>query len=67
MGYEGKIKFNSDFPDGQPRRCLDTNKAHEAFGFKAQTDLHTGLLETVSWYHNSKEKYKFNDYFDYIQ
>ena len=67
MGYEGKIKFNSDFPDGQPRRCLDTNKAHEAFGFKAQTDLHTGLRETVSWYHNSKEKYKFNDYFDYIQ
>lgn len=67
MGYEGNIKFNSNFPDGQPRRCLDTTRAHEAFGFKAKTDLHNGLRETVSWYHRNKEKYKFNDYFDHIQ
>ena len=67
MGYEGDIRFNSDFPDGQPRRCLDTTKAYEAFGFEAKTHLYDGLRETVSWYYKNKEKYKFNDYFDHIQ
>tara|TARA_R100000008_G_scaffold86482_2_gene79812 strand:- start:942 stop:1913 length:972 start_codon:yes stop_codon:yes gene_type:complete len=67
MGYDGEINFNSAFPDGQPRRCLDTSKAEKAFGFKANTDLHEGLKKTISWYHNNKERYKFNDYFDHIQ
>jgi len=67
MGYEGDIKFNSDLPDGQPRRCLDTKKATEELGFTAKTSLHEGLKNTVSWYYNNKEQYKFNDYFDYIQ
>ena len=67
MGYDGEIKFNSDLPDGQPRRCLDTKRATKELGFNAQTSLHEGLSQTVSWYYNNKEKYKFNDYFDHIQ
>ena len=67
MGYGGKIVFNPEFPDGQPRRCLDTSKAYETFGFKTKTHLYDGLRQTVSWYHNNKQKEKFNDYFDHIQ
>jgi GDP-L-fucose synthase len=67
MGYGGNIIFNSDFPDGQPRRCLDTTKARKALGFSAKTHLYDGLRETVSWYHTNKDKYKFHDYFDHIQ
>ena len=67
MGYDGEINFNSNFPDGQPRRCLDTTKAEKAFGFKAKTDLCEGLKKTISWYRNNKERHKFNDYFDHIQ
>ena len=56
MGFEGEIKYDSDFPDGQPRRCLDVSKAHRLFGFKAKTKLHDGLKSTVSWYYENKYK-----------
>ncbi|NEQ34773.1 MAG: GDP-L-fucose synthase, partial [Leptolyngbya sp. SIO4C5] len=36
--------------DGQPRRCLDTQRAKAAFGFEAQTDFKEGLKQTVTWY-----------------
>ena len=65
MNYEGDIKFNSNYPDGQPRRCLDTSQASSILGFEAQTKLYDGLEKTVSWFYNNKEK--FIDYFDNIQ
>ena len=50
MGYEGEIKWQSDKPDGQPRRCLDTSKAKSLLGFEAKTDLQTGLKHTIDWF-----------------
>ena len=67
MGYDGDIVFNPDHPDGQPRRCLDTTKAHKTLGFQATTDLYQGLKDTIGWYYNNKQKEKFSDYFDHIQ
>lgn len=52
-GYKGIIKWNSDKPDGQPRRQLDTSKAKK-FGFEAKTDLRSGLRKTVEWYEQHK-------------
>ena len=49
-GFEGEIMWDSSKPDGQPRRCLDTNKAARAFGFQAQTDFMEGLRKTIDWY-----------------
>jgi GDP-L-fucose synthase len=49
-GYHGSIRWDSTMPDGQPRRCLDTSKAAEAFGFRAKTDFETGLNETIAWF-----------------
>ena len=54
MGYEGQIKWQSDKPDGQPRRCLDTNKAKNLLDFEAETDLQTGLKQTIEWFLNDK-------------
>ena len=56
MGFEGEVKYDSDFPDGQPRRCLDVSKAHKLFGFEAKTKLYDGLKNTVSWYYKNKYK-----------
>jgi len=53
-GYKGKITWNSEFPDGQPRRCLDTTRAENLFGFKAEVGLEEGLKETVEWYEKVK-------------
>ncbi len=50
MGFEGEIIWEVDKPNGQPRRCLDTTKAKEAFGFTAQVDLRQGLKNTIDWY-----------------
>lgn len=50
MGYRGFLKFNHSKPDGQPRRCLDTKLAEEKLGFKAETNLQTGLKETIEWF-----------------
>jgi len=50
VGFDGEIKYDTSKPDGQPRRCLDTNKAWEEFGFKAKTDLREGLKKTIKWY-----------------
>lgn len=50
MGFAGEIIWETDKPNGQPRRCLDTVKAREKFDFIAQTDLRQGLQNTIAWY-----------------
>jgi len=52
-GFSGEIRWESEKPDGQPRRQLDTSRAFERFGFRAQTSLEEGLVKTVNWYENS--------------
>ncbi len=50
MGFEGEIVWETDKPNGQPRRCLDTTRAKQAFGFTAQVNLREGLKKTIEWY-----------------
>lgn len=57
-GFSGKIHWDTTKPDGQPRRLLDTSKAMKEFGFKANTDLTTGLGKTIEWYR--KNRYLLN-------
>ena len=48
--FEGEIVWDSNKPNGQPRRKLDTSRAQERFGFEAQTRFEEGLRETIRWY-----------------
>ncbi len=50
MEFDGEIVWETDKPNGQPRRCLDTQRALQAFGFKAQVDFKQGLKNTIDWY-----------------
>ncbi len=50
MGFKGEIVWETDKPNGQPRRCLSTERAAKAFGFNAQVDFKTGLKNTIEWY-----------------
>jgi GDP-L-fucose synthase len=52
-GFKGRIVWDTDKPDGQPRRMLDTSKAVKEFGFKARTGFREGLNNTIEWYRNS--------------
>lgn len=49
-GFEGELRWDPSRPDGQPRRCVDTTRAEQLFGFKAKTSLEDGLLATIDWY-----------------
>lgn len=55
MDFEGEIIWEPEQPNGQPRRCLDTQRARQAFGFTAQMDLRQGLKQTIDWYSHQAE------------
>jgi GDP-L-fucose synthase len=48
--FAGEIRWQSDKPDGQPRRSLDVSRAYEKFGFRARVALEEGLRNTIDWY-----------------
>ena len=50
MEYEGEIVWETDKPNGQPRRCLDTERAKQAFGFTAEVEFREGLKNTIDWW-----------------
>jgi GDP-L-fucose synthase len=48
--FEGAIEWDPSKPDGQPRRCLDTDKAARLMGWRAAVDFEEGLTRTVAWF-----------------
>ena len=56
VGFEGEIRWDSSYPDGQPRRRVDPTRAATEFGFKASTPLRDGLRATVDWYLTNREE-----------
>ena len=55
-GFDGDIVWDTSKPNGQPRRKLDTSRAEELFGFRAQTALRDGLARTVEWYRSIRRE-----------
>lgn len=55
MEFKGEIVWQTDKPNGQPRRCLDVERAKQSFGFEAQTDFREGLKKTIDWYRQHAE------------
>jgi GDP-L-fucose synthase len=49
-GFTGKITWDASKPDGQPRRCLDVERAKREIGFVAQTTFRAGLGKTINWF-----------------
>jgi GDP-L-fucose synthase len=54
--FQGRIIWDKDKPDGQPRRMLDTTRAFQEFGFTAKTTLRDGLKKTIDWYRELKSR-----------
>lgn len=55
-GFDGRIEWDTSKPNGQPRRCLDTSRAKERFGFEAETGFREGLERTIAWYREARER-----------
>lgn len=52
-GFRGEIHWDASQPDGQPRRQLDTRRALDLLGWKAETGLEEGLEHTLKWWRQS--------------
>jgi GDP-L-fucose synthase len=55
-GYEGAIHWNTDKPDGTPRKLMDVSKLH-ALGWKHRVDLEDGLAVTYQDFLQKIETY----------
>jgi GDP-L-fucose synthase len=53
--FEGEIRWQTDKPDGQPRRRLEVSRAFEKFGFRAQVPFEEGLKRTIEWYETNRK------------
>ena len=49
LGFEGEIVFNSNFPDGMPRKLLNTSRLY-AIGWESNIKLENGLNSVYEWY-----------------
>ena len=54
IGYEGEIIFNSNYPDGNPRKLLNSNLI-KSFGWKPIINIEEGITKTYKWF---TENYK---------
>jgi GDP-L-fucose synthase len=57
VGFTGGISFNTDRPNGTPRKLLNSSKISE-LGWKPKINLEDGIALTYDWFlkHQTKEK-----------
>jgi GDP-L-fucose synthase len=53
VDYQGEILWDSDKPDGTPRKLLDSHRIL-ATGWKPEIELEQGLRSTYQWYRESQ-------------
>lgn len=56
VGYEGKIVWDTNKPNGTPRRALSTFKM-DSLGWKSKTSLEDGLKITIDWFLKNRGNY----------
>jgi GDP-L-fucose synthase len=56
IGYGGEIFWNTDKPNGTPRRKLDNSKLFD-MGWKPKVSFDEGLERTVNWFLANKERF----------
>lgn len=49
VGHEGPIQWDTQKPDGTPRKLMDTHRIN-ALGWQAQWSLEEGIANTYRWY-----------------
>jgi GDP-L-fucose synthase len=57
-GFEGKLVWQTDKPNGQPRRGLDVSRAKEYFGWSAQVPFEEGMRRTIEWFKENRSTIK---------
>jgi GDP-L-fucose synthase len=56
-GHQGEIIWDSEKPDGTPRKLMDVSKMKKV-GWEYTTDLTEGIEKTYAWFLENIEKIK---------
>ncbi|WP_375444126.1 GDP-L-fucose synthase family protein [uncultured Fibrella sp.] len=56
VGFDGELRWNTDKPDGTPRKLMDVSRLH-SMGYKHKIDLPEGLKKTYQDFLNNEEVY----------
>lgn len=56
VGFEGELRWNTDKPDGTPRKLMDVSRLH-SMGYKHKIDLQEGLEKTYQDFLKNEEVY----------
>lgn len=57
IGHTGDIVWDSEKPDGTPRKLMDVSKMHD-LGWKHQVDLEQGITKTYQWFLENINNFK---------
>ncbi len=49
VGFEGKIDYDTEKPDGTPRKLLDVSRMRQ-LGWQPRIKLHQGIKDTYQWF-----------------
>ena len=49
VGFEGKIEYDTEKPDGTPRKLLDVSRMYE-LGWQPRINLKQGIKDTYEWF-----------------
>jgi GDP-L-fucose synthase len=55
-GYQGDVIWDTSRPDGQPRRCVDGQRARELFNFTPRVSFESGLRRTIDWFEQQRRR-----------
>jgi GDP-L-fucose synthase len=55
-GFDGKLVWLTDKPNGQPRRGLDVSRAKAYFGWQAQVPFEEGMRRTIDWFKSNRDR-----------
>ena len=56
-GHTGEIEWDSEKPDGTPRKLMDVSKMAAA-GWEAKIGLEDGVRDTYEWFLKNIDQYK---------
>ena len=55
VGYSGEIRWNTDMPDGTPRKLTDVSQIH-TLGWRHQVELKEGITLAYQWFKEHEEQ-----------